>query len=152
MKSIKINKNFEMQYILKNKFIATSFSTMQNNKKEPKINILTTLLAGIFVGFVNGFCGGGGGMICVPLLTDILGLPEKKGHATAILIMLPLCIASFVVYLLRGNIDIPLSINVGIGFVIGGIIGAIILKNINSKVLKLIFAIVILVSGVKLLL
>ena len=73
-------------------------------------------------------------MICVPLLTNILKLPEKNGHATTILIMLPLCIASFVVYLLHGSIEIITAINVSVGFVIGGIIGAILLKKINNKV------------------
>ena len=125
---------------------------MQNNKKQPKINILFILLIGVMVGFINGFCGGGGGMICVPVLTNILHLPEKKGHATAILIMLPLCISSFIVYLIRGNVDISLALNVGIGFLIGGILGAILLKKISNKVLQFVFAIIILVSGVKLLL
>lgn len=125
-------------------------STMQKHKKPPQISIFWLILCGVFIGFVNGFWGGGGGMICVPLLTNILKLPEKNGHATTILIMLPLCIASFVVYLLHGSIEIITAINVSVGFVIGGIIGAILLKKINNKALKLIFAVIIILGGVKL--
>ena len=46
------------------------------NKSKYK-NIVLSLIAGIFVGFLSGFFGGGGGMIVVPLLIYILNLPEK---------------------------------------------------------------------------
>ena len=130
--------------------VVAEISTMQTNKNQPKINMFWLILSGLFIGFVNGFWGGGGGMICVPILVNLLKLPEKKGHATTILIMLPLCIASFVVYLIKGSIQLDIAIKVGVGFVIGGIIGAILLKKINNIVLKLIFAVVIIVGGIKL--
>lgn len=132
--------------------IEFNISTMQKENKKPKIAIIWLILSGVFIGFVNGFWGGGGGMICVPILVNLLKLPEKKGHATTILIMLPLCIASFVVYLINGSVNLHLAINVGVGFVIGGIIGALILKNINNVVLKLVFSVFIIVGGIKLLL
>jgi uncharacterized membrane protein YfcA len=125
-------------------------STMQNNKKTNEVNIFLLIISGLFIGFINGFWGGGGGMICVPILVNLLKLPEKKGHATTILIMLPLCISSFIVYLIKGSIDVYLAVNIGIGFVIGGIIGAMLLKNINNVVLKLIFAVIIILGGIKL--
>ena len=124
-------------------------SVMQSKPK--KTNIWILLIIGLFIGFVNGFWGGGGGMICVPTLTLILGLEEKQAHATTILIMLPLSIASFVVYMIKGGIDFNLAINITIGFVIGGVIGALILNKINNIVLQLIFAFVIILGGVKLL-
>ena len=54
-----------------------------------KTSVWIKLLTGSIIGFVNGFWGGGGGMICVPLLQNIIHLPEKKAHATTLLIMLP---------------------------------------------------------------
>ena len=41
------------------------------------------------VGFVNGFFGGGGGMLLVPLLEKAMKCPVKKSHATAIAISYP---------------------------------------------------------------
>ena len=73
-------------------------------KKHHK-NWLVIILSGAFIGFVNGFWGGGGGMICVPVLSNIFKLPEKKAHATAILVMLPLSLSSLVVYYFSGSID-----------------------------------------------
>lgn len=122
-----------------------------NKKDKKQTNIWILLLIGLIIGFINGFWGGGGGMICVPTLTFILGLEDKNAHATTILIMLPLSIASFVVYLLKGSIEWNYAISISIGFVIGGVIGALILNKINNVVLQFIFAFVIIFGGVKLL-
>ena len=114
-------------------------------------NIWIKLLTGVLIGFVNGFWGGGGGMICVPLLSNVVKLPDKKSHATTLLIMLPLCVASLVVYFTRGNLPLKESWQVCIGFVVGGIIGASLLKKISNVWLGAIFSLIIIVGGIKML-
>lgn len=114
-------------------------------------NIFIKLLTGALIGFVNGFWGGGGGMICVPLLMQIIKLPEKKAHATTLLIMLPLSLSSLIVYLISGNLQIIEAIKIGIGFIAGGVIGAVILKFISNAWLGIIFSIIIIAGGIKLL-
>jgi uncharacterized membrane protein YfcA len=148
---MKIDKN-KFKITTNKDTIFAEFNTMQSNENTPKLAIIWLIIAGLFIGFVNGFWGGGGGMICVPILINLLKLPEKKGHATTILIMLPLCIASFVVYLIKGSFDFGLAINIGSGFLVGGIIGAVLLKKINNTALKFIFSIIIIMGGVKLIL
>jgi len=126
--------------------------TFDRKKQDLKnTNIFIKAITGAIIGFVNGFWGGGGGMICVPLLMNVIKLPEKKSHATTLLIMLPLSVASLVVYLINGNLPIEDSIKIGIGFVVGGIIGAQILKKISNKWLGYIFSIIIIIGGIKML-
>ena len=60
-----------------------------------------SVLVGCFVGFINGFFGGGGGMIAVPTLAKFYDLEEKKAHATSIAVILPLSIASSIIYLFK---------------------------------------------------
>ena len=67
-----------------------------------KIIILS--IAGVFIGAINGFFGGGGGMVCVPVLL-LLGLVNQRAQATAILIMLPISIASAIVYYTQGFVE-----------------------------------------------
>ena len=119
----------------------------EKEKNQPK-NIWLALICGVFIGFINGFFGGGGGMICVPVLTSILKLPEKVAHATTILIILPMCVTSLIIYFLHSELDLALSWPVLVGFVVGGVIGAIILKKINNEILKLVFDFIILSAGV----
>lgn len=121
-------------------------------KRQNKVlNYVYLVVVGLFIGFINGFWGGGGGMICVPTLTMLLGLSDKKAHATTILIMLPLSIASFIVYMLKGDIAWTLAGVITGGFVLGGVAGALILKKINNTVLRIVFSLVIIAGAIKML-
>jgi len=123
---------------------------MGNNQEcKNKNNIIWGLISGLFVGAINGFFGGGGGMVVVPILIFVLKLVEKKAHATAIFIILPITIASAIIYLIKQKLEIMLLVYVGIGFIVGGIIGSLLLKKINNKVLRIIFAVVMIVAGIK---
>jgi len=126
------------------------FPEVENDCKS-NCNIWIKLFTGIIIGFVNGFWGGGGGIICVPLLMNVIKLPEKKSHATTLLIMLPLSIASLIIYFTKGNLPIWDSIKIGIGFVVGGVIGAGLLKKISNIWLGVLFGIIIIAGGVKML-
>lgn len=111
------------------------------------------LVFGLITGFLNGFFGGGGGMVVLPLLTFLSKIKQKIAHATAISIMLPTSIISAIIYLLKADKAL-FSFNVLsviIGVFVGGVIGAVILKKINNKTLGKAFAWVMLVAGVKIL-
>lgn len=112
--------------------------------------IVALCAAGVFVGATNGFFGGGGGMICVPILL-LLGLGNQRAQATAILVMLPISIASALVYYTQGYVDWQSVLYVGAGSVLGGAIGACLLQIIPNKALKFVFAIVVIAAGIKML-
>ena len=112
------------------------------------------LVKGVFaliVGFVNGFFGGGGGLVCVPTLEKIYKLPTKKAHATAIAIMLPLSIVSSIVYIFTNTINFILCASVTAGVLIGGLIGALLLKRFSGAVVRWIFIIILFSAGVRML-
>ena len=119
-----------------------------NNKSF--LHYFVLVLSGLIIGVVNGFFGGGGGMICVPLLL-LLGLSNKKAQATAILVMVPISIASAIVYYTRGNLDLNITLFVGLGSIVGGVLGAILLRKVNDLTLQYIFAFVVLLAGIKVL-
>ena len=114
-----------------------------------KKQILNLILCGALIGLINGFFGGGGGMLCVPILEKIIGLESKKAHATTLCVILKLCIVSALVYIYNNSIDFVNLSWVSLGAITGGIIGAIFLSKINSKWLRIIFAILMLGVGVK---
>lgn len=120
-------------------------------QKLDKKQVLLLIFCGALIGLVNGFFGGGGGMICVPLLEKVLNLENKYAHATTILIIFPISFVSAVVYLLGKNVQsIPLA-TVGAGVIFGGIVGSFLLKFLSSKVIRVIFALVMLAGGIRLL-
>lgn len=113
---------------------------------------LILLLSGGIIGLINGFFGGGGGMICVPILQKVLHLESKKAHATAIAVIFPLSLVSAFIYVINGSIKTLPLITVGLGVVLGGLLGAFALKILPPKVVQILFAILMFVGGIKLIL
>lgn len=102
-------------------------------------------------GFINGFLDGGGGVIVVALLLTVVKLNQKNAQATALLVILPLTVVSAVVYLIRGSVDWVPTLWVTLGVVVGGILGALLLSKLKSNVAKIIFAVVLIAGGIKML-
>ena len=113
--------------------------------------IILSAAFGLGIGFVNGFFGGGGGMLAVPFLERVLKKPTKTAHATAILIILPVSAASAVIYILGNKFEWRTGLPAGGGVLIGGLIGALLLSKISNGVIRMIFAAVMIAAGVKLL-
>ncbi len=121
-----------------------------NKHKKFQKTLLLVSLGGV-IGFLNGFFGGGGGMVCVPALERVLKLDNKHAHATAIAVIFPLSVVSCVIYIFKGAIESLPLLTVGLGVLLGGIIGSIALKIMPGKVIRIVFAFVMLAGGVRLL-
>lgn len=122
------------------------------NKDEQKPSFakrVAIVLSGVLIGALNGLFGAGGGMIAVPVLTFLTGLDEKHAHATAIALILPLCLISTIAYALGGGIESGVVLPTVIGVIIGGFIGALLLKKISNDVVSFIFYGIMLFAGLK---
>ena len=106
-------------------------------------------LTGALTGLANGFFGGGGGMIVVPLMTFLLKVKAKKAHATALAVILPISVVSACIYFMSGKFDFKVGVPTGVGVIVGGIAGAWLLGKISAKWLTKLFAVVMLVAGAK---
>lgn len=110
---------------------------------------LRPALAGAAAGLVNGFFGGGGGMVLVPLLVGWCGLGQRKAFATSVAIILPLCILSAAIYLFRGGVDFSAALPYLVGGLIGGLLGGKLFQHMNMVWLRRLFALLLLYGGVK---
>lgn len=112
------------------------------------VQVILLILLGIFVGFANGFLGAGGGMLLVPCAIAILKMDTKVAHATAILIILPICVASGIIYILKGGFDFNAFLPCIIGTLIGGVLGTFLLSKLKNDIITLIFSLVMISAGV----
>lgn len=117
-----------------------------------RLKNLWLIIGGGVIGLINGFFGGGGGMIAVPILERVLDLDSKQSHATAIAVIFPLSLMSATIYVINDYLQTLPLIYVTIGVIFGGIFGAFILKYLPSKIIKILFAIIMFVGGIKLIL
>ena len=123
----------------------------EDDKKKRLAKLVLYALAGLVIGAVNGLFGAGGGMLAVPALIFIGGSAERRAHATAILVMLPLCVCSGAVYIASNAVDFAVLVPTVIGVVAGGILGAKLLKYLPENLLFLAFNFLIIFAGLKML-
>ena len=109
------------------------------------------LLAGLAAGFVNGFFGAGGGMVLVPLLIWLVGLPDKLAFSSAISIILPLCVVSLIIYGQQAMLPISDALPYLLGGAGGGVLAGLWFRSVPAKWLHLALGALILAGGVRLL-
>ncbi len=112
---------------------------------------LSRILCGGAVGLANSLFGGGGGMLAVPMLRRA-GLDEKGAHATAILLILPVSLLSFLLYAFKGIYDFSVLLPTALGVTFGGVIGARLLDKLPVKIVGITFAVLQFVAGLFLIL
>ncbi|MBO5910495.1 MAG: sulfite exporter TauE/SafE family protein [Clostridia bacterium] len=116
-----------------------------------KVKKLHIILFGGLIGIINGLFGGGGGMIVVPVLTKFFGFSQKQAQATALFVILPISIASSIIYITHNSINFASSWAVILSIIVGGAVGALLLNKLNNKIVRIIFIALILISGVTML-
>lgn len=71
-------------------------------------------MAGLWVGLVAGMMGGlvgvGGGVIMIPLMTEILRFRQQEAHGTSLVAVVFTAVAGSFVYYRYGSADIPASV------------------------------------------
>ena len=101
--------------------------------------MLKKILVGLLAGIVCGLFATGGGMIVVPALIHLFNLEDSKARATSVFAILPMVVTSGIFYYRNNYIDWKLGIMCAIGGIIGGYIGAKLLKKLSTNVLKIAF-------------
>ena len=119
--------------------------------KQENVSLWKCLLAGLAAGFVNGFFGAGGGMVLVPLLIFLVGLPDKLAFSSAISIILPLCIVSLVIYRRHDMLPLSDALPYLLGGAGGGVLAGLWFQKVPAKWLHLALGALILLGGVRLL-
>ena len=125
-------------------------------------NKLILSSAAVTAGFVNGFIGTGGGIILYFTLKLLNKKPSpnennqeeamKNIMAMIVASVIPMSIVSAVMYMIKGNmIYKELAVYLP-GALIGGIIGAFLLDKLKFKIIKKIFAALIIYAGVRMIL
>ena len=104
----------------------------------------------VLAGMINGLLGAGGGMLIVPLLKKC-GLDQRSTHATSVCIILPICLLSAIIYLLKGQVTVSDALPYLPFSILGAVIGSLTLSKINQNFLRKLFGGFMLWAAVQLL-
>lgn len=105
---------------------------------------------GVFSGAAAGLLGVGGGTLMVPFLTLAVGFSQHAAEATSLLVVLPTAIVASIVLHRRGVGDLGVALRFGVLGAAGGVLGALGALALPGNVLRLVFAVFLLIVSVRL--
>lgn len=105
--------------------------------EERPIHAWTLALVGVVAGLLSGLLGIGGGIVIVPALAGMLGVPLKRALGTSLVAVLILVIPGTIVHTALGNIDWAAAFFLMIGSVPGARLGATIALGTKERTLRL---------------
>lgn len=114
-----------------------------------------TLLAlcvafGVLVGVGSGLLGVGGGIFMVPFLVHVGGFEQHAAAATSLLVILPTAISGTANLRGKGVGDLGTGLRLGALGAAGSFGGALLALELPEGVLRVLFAVLLAVSGVRL--
>lgn len=105
--------------------------------EERPLHAWALALVGVVAGLLSGLLGIGGGLVIVPALAGMLGVPLKRALGTSLVAVLVLVIPGTVVHAVLGNIDLAAALFLMIGALPGARVGATIALGTKERTLRL---------------
>jgi uncharacterized membrane protein YfcA len=112
--------------------------------------LLLLVAVGVLTGMLAGLLGVGGGILLVPFLVLAVGLTQHKAEATSLLVILPTALAASVALRRRDVGDLPVALALGTVGALGAVAGALLALSLPAGVLRLGFAVLLTVAGLRL--
>ncbi len=130
---------------------ASSFTARLSGPGYRVRNLGPGLVGSVFAGVASALLGIGGGLIKVPVLHVVMGVPLRVATATSNLVIGITASTSAWIYLLRGGIDPYAAGPTAIGVFVGASIGSRVAHRIDLGALRLLFSAVLLYTAFQML-
>lgn len=112
--------------------------------------IIILILIGILAGFIGGIAGVGGGLVIVPMLVMLMGMTQHQAQGTSIgTLVFPIAILAAINYSKEGFINWKFVVFLAISFMIGSFFGSKLAVSLEPKMLKRVFATILVIGAVK---
>jgi uncharacterized membrane protein YfcA len=113
--------------------------------------LLAGLVAfGAVTGVAAGVLGVGGGILMVPFLTLVAGMPQHAAEATSLLVVLPTAAVASLVLQRRGVGDLAVALRFGAIGAVGATGGALLALALPGHSLRIVFAVFLALVGLRL--
>lgn len=113
---------------------------------EAYVEVLVIFLTGFLGGLVGALTGLGGSAIATPILTSYLGVPLRVAIGSGIIITIANSSTSGASYLARGLANLRIGYSLAIATILGSIVGVLINLYTPTKLLYIVFGIVLAIA------
>jgi uncharacterized membrane protein YfcA len=104
-------------------------------------------IGSVFAGVVSALLGVGGGLVKVPVMHVVMGVPLRVATATSNLMIGITASASAIIYLLNGRIDPYVAAPTAVGVFLGASIGSRVVHRIDLRILRGLFVAILLYTA-----
>jgi len=150
-----VTKSILLMLIFAVLMIAASYSMIKKNGQDSDeiplnqpFNYLQILTQGIFVGFITGLIGAGGGFLIIPALVNLLKLPIKTAIGTSLVIISVNSLMGFLFSLSHTPIHWHFLLTITFFAITGILTGSYFSTKIEGKTLKPAFGWFVLLMGI----
>jgi uncharacterized membrane protein YfcA len=112
--------------------------------------VLALFGVGAATGMLAGLLGVGGGILLVPFLVLVAGLPQHSAEATSLVVVLATAIVASLALRRRGLGDLPVALGMGAVGAVGGAAGALLALWLPGEALRIVFAVFLALVGARL--
>jgi hypothetical protein len=152
-----------LRMLLNSDFSKPKQSRAQNDSRNTPINSDETMLhfkdklllgaaLGFFAGLASGLLGIGGGVLIVPILMVVMGMPIHAAVATSMFTMIFTSTSGAVQHFSLGNIRPTYAFPLILGTIFGAQLGAYTSKRLSSKNLQIAFGLIVIIFGIQMIL
>lgn len=107
---------------------------------------------GVTAGFFSALFGVGGGILMVPFLLLALDHTQHVAEGTSLVVIVPTAIAGVLAHRRSGFVSFSNSAWLAVGGIGGAWLGAVIALGLDADILQVLFALFLLLSGIRTLL
>ena len=107
------------------------------------------VLSGLAMGVLSALFGVGGGIILIPIIVTVFGFPQQLAAGTSLTVMAPIALLGAWRQSRTGATDWRMGLRFGVASIPGSVIGALAAVNASGSVLRVLFALLLIVIGLR---
>jgi uncharacterized membrane protein YfcA len=115
-------------------------------------NLRGGMLVSLFAGSLSGLLGIGGGLVKVPAMNMVCGVPIKAATATSNFMIGVTAAASAYIYYARGYVDPMVAVPVALGITVGALAGSRVAPHVRGGLIVVMLSVVIVALSVQMVL
>ncbi len=115
-------------------------------------SIAVLVATGLAAGVLAGLLGVGGGILMVPAMVLLLGYGQHVAQGTSLLVIIPAALVGSWSHHRHGRFAMRDAAALALGGIVGAMIGSLTALSIEGEALRRVFALFLLVSGLRIVL
>ncbi len=106
-------------------------------------------LAGVSAGILSGLMGVGGGMVLVPMMVFLMGIPQHAAQGISLVVIIPTALTGLWHFHHQGIVKYKVAALLALGAVVGALASSDLVQTIPPETLRRFFGVFVICMGLR---